>query len=389
MELSVDTATLGVLGGGQLGAMFVESAQAMGYRSVVWEPSADSPAGRIADLHIAEPFSEAAAFAHFIDECGAATLEFENIPVSLLQQLEDYKIPLFPAAKALRICQDRIAEKIFVSRCGVATTPFSPIVEAADIKEAFAKLSPPLVLKTARLGYDGKGQHVVTTPQQALRLFNKMKQVPCIAEQQLPLVTEISVVLARSQNGECAMFPVAENFHRNAILHLSRVPAGISDSLQEQACADAQRLAQSLDYHGVLAVEFFVVNGDHGSELLVNEMAPRPHNSGHYTLDACSISQFDAQVATMCGLALGKPQLIHPAIMVNLLGDLWQHGEPRWDVLLRDPQLKLHLYGKQQARRGRKMGHFCLLGDNLDIDMDALQAYAEQYHKLLTKRDSD
>ena len=386
MKRVVPGASLGVLGGGQLGLMFVNSARTMGYRCVVWEPSADSPAGRVADLHIKQPFSDDAACLRFADECDAITLEFENVPVQVVERLEKNKLPTAPSAHALRIAQDRIAEKTFIANAGVATTPFYPVRQAADIDDAFARLSSPIVLKTARFGYDGKGQRVVDTAAQAYSAFDEMRQVPCIAESRVQLAGEISVVLARSQQGECKFFPVSENVHRDGILHLSQVPAKVDESLQTQAQDSARRIAEALEYQGVLAVEFFVVEdkkSGQGRELFVNEIAPRPHNTGHYTLDACLSSQFDQQVRMMCNLPESDTRLSRPAVMVNLLGDLWARGEPQWNLLLKDPRVKLHLYGKQHPRRGRKMGHFCLLGKNFDIDVDALQARAELYHRTL------
>ncbi|MBC6413383.1 MAG: 5-(carboxyamino)imidazole ribonucleotide synthase [Chromatiales bacterium] len=379
-------ATLGVLGGGQLGLMFVASAQAMGYRTVVWDPSMDSPAGCAADLHIRQMFSDQAAAVQFASECDAVTLEFENVPVQLVEYLEYEGVPVAPSARALCVAQDRITEKTFIRDIGVHTTPFYPIRQVADIDDAFEHLSPPLILKTAQLGYDGKGQYIVDTAEQAISLFNGIGKVPCIVESRLQLSREISVILARSQQSECHFFPVTENMHRNGILHLSKVPASVDESIRMQVCESARRIADALAYHGVLAVEFFIAKDEitgNGEMLLVNEIAPRPHNSGHYTIDACSSSQFDQQVRMMCGLPALETQLLRPAVMVNLLGDLWEVDEPNWEILRENPLIELHLYGKNQARPGRKMGHFCLLGENLNADMEALQARAERYHQLL------
>ena len=376
-------ATLGVLGGGQLGLMLVNSAHTMGYRCVVWDPSDDSPAGRVADLHIKQPFSDNTACSRFAQECNAATLEFENVPVEVINRLEKHKLQTTPSRYALGIAQDRIVEKTFIADAGVATTPFYPVHCAADIDKAFEHLSSPLVLKTARLGYDGKGQRMVDSMAQANSAFDEMKRVPCVAESRLQLASEISVVLARSQQGICTFFPVAENVHRNGILHLSRVPASVDESLQAQARDYARRIADALKYQGVLAVEFFVKDTEQCGELFVNEIAPRPHNTGHYTVDACLSSQFDQQVRMMCNLPASDTQLLKPVVMVNLLGDLWNNGEPKWDVLLKDPRLRLHLYRKHQPRNGRKMGHFCLLGEDFDIDLNELQDRAEQYHRTL------
>ena len=383
MESLTPGATLGVLGGGQLGLMFANSAHTMGYRCVVWDPSDDSPAGRVAELHIKQPFSDNTACSRFAQECDAATLEFENVPVEVLNQLEKHKLQTTPSGYALGIAQDRITEKTFIADAGVATTPFYPVHCATDIDKAFEHLSSPLVLKTARLGYDGKGQRVVDSVAQAASAFDEMKRVPCVAESRLQLASEISVVLARSQQGICTFFPVAENVHRDGILHLSRVPASVDEFLQTQAQDYAKRIADALEYQGVLAVEFFIKDTEQGGELFVNEIAPRPHNTGHYTIDACVSSQFDQQVRIMCNLPASDTQLLRPMVMVNLLGDLWENGEPKWGVLLKDPQLRLHLYGKKQPRRSRKMGHFCLLGEDFDINPNALQDRAEQYHQAL------
>ena len=376
-------ATLGVLGGGQLGLMFVNSAHKMGYRCVVWDPSDDSPAGRIADRHTKQPFSDNAVCHWFAHECDAATLEFENVPVQLIRRLEQHELSTIPSAYPLSIAQDRIVEKTFIADAGVATTPFYPIRCTADINKAFEYLSSPLILKTARLGYDGKGQRMVDSVAQATSAFDEMKRVPCVAESYLQLASEISVVLSRSQQGICTFFPVAENVHKNGILHLSRVPASISESLQKQAQSYARRIADALEYQGVIAVEFFVKDTEQGGELFVNEIAPRPHNTGHYTLDACLSSQFDQQLRMMCNLPASDTQLLKPVVMVNLLGDLWKNGELKWDILPDDPQLRLHLYGKRHPLRNRKMGHFCLLGEDFDIDINALQSRAEQYHQAL------
>ena len=388
MKSLIPGATLGVLGGGQLGLMFVQSAHTMGYRSVVWDPSFDSPAGRIADLHIKQPFTDQVVAMRFAKECAAITLEFENVPLQLVQYLEHNGASVMPSASALRIAQDRIAEKSFIRDIGVCTTPFYPLRQPTDIDDAFERLSSPLLLKTARFGYDGKGQYVIDSAAQASLVFDDIGQVPCVAESRLSLTSEISVILARSQQGECGFFPVVENVHQNGILHLSRVPAAVDESIQNQAREAAGCIADALAYQGVLAVEFFIVADESkqsGGELFVNEIAPRPHNSGHYTIDACLSSQFDRQVQIMCGLPVSNTSLLRSVVMVNLLGDLWENGEPKWNILSQDPRLKLHLYGKQQPRSGRKMGHFCLLGHSLDDDMEALQARAEQYHQALSE----
>lgn len=369
-------ATLGVLGGGQLGRMFVCAARTMGYRSVVFDPDGDSPAGAVADRHLCAGYDDERALARFARACDAVTTEFENVPAAALERLRR-DVPVRPAAAALAVAQDRIAEKSFLRSLGIATVPYAEVRTADDLASALRRLPPPLILKRARLGYDGKGQIEVCDEREARRAFAAIGDA-CIAERRLDLDTEISVIVARADDGRCAFFPVAENRHRNGVLHSTSVPASVPPALQEEACAQAARAAAALAYCGVLALEFFITRA---GELLANEFAPRPHNSGHYTLDACAASQFDQQVRMTCALAAADTRLLTPAVMVNLLGDLWGAGEPAWDVLLREPRAHLHLYGKRRARPGRKMGHFCLLGD----DVAALRARAADLHRRLAR----
>jgi 5-(carboxyamino)imidazole ribonucleotide synthase len=358
-------ATLGVLGGGQLGRYFVIAAQQMGYRVVVLDPDENSVAGRIADTHLVAAYDDEAALTRFAGLCAAVTTEFESVPADSLAFLSD-SIPVRPGAGALTISQERGAEKSFLTAHGFPHVPYALIRSEDDIQQADLTLFPA-ILKVVRFGYDGKGQVRVADRQAALQAFGQLKREKCVLERQMPLDAEVSLVLTRSEQGEVAYFPLAENRHRDGILDYSRVPARqVSSAQAAQAREIAGGIAVGMDYVGTLSVEFFVAAG----RLLVNEVAPRPHNSGHFTLDACLSSQFEQQVRALCGLPLGDVTAHCAAVMVNLLGDLWFAGgskqarEPDWQTLLLVPNLKLHLYGKQDARPGRKMGHFTVLGDD-------------------------
>lgn len=349
--------TIGMLGGGQLGRMFTIAARTLGYKVIVLEPDPGSPAGQLADQHRVAAYDDEQALLAFGQQCAVITTEFENIPAKTLEFLTRF-CPVHPSAQAVATAQDRIVEKEFVRSCGLLPVPFAAIRQSTDIAAACEQVRFPAILKTARLGYDGKGQITVHNPQETAQAFQQLQQVDCVLEQRIELEREISVVLARNVEGRSECFPVAENVHRHGILHQSIVPARIPDDLAQSAKAAAKRIADKLDFVGVMAVEFFVTRE---GALLVNEMAPRTHNSGHYTLDACVTSQFEQQVRMVCGLPFGETRLHTPVVMVNLLGDLWGGSQPVWDALFASPASKLHLYGKQAARPGRKMGHFCTL----------------------------
>jgi 5-(carboxyamino)imidazole ribonucleotide synthase len=352
-------ATVGVLGGGQLGRMFTMRARSMGYKVVVLDPDMLSPAGAVADRHIRAAYNDTRALAELSSTCAAVTTEFENVPAATLEILGRSSIVRPPVA-AVAITQDRLAEKTFLRTHGFATAPYRGIEDRREIPEAIRALPLPAILKTNRLGYDGKGQAVVTNGVEATDAFDRFGRVGCILESRLALECELSVIVARGAGGEVTTFPVAENRHVSGILDTSIVPARISDALATRARATATKVAEALEYVGVLAVELFVVSG----QLVVNEMAPRPHNSGHYTMDACSVDQFEQQLRTLCGLPVAEPWLLSPVVMVNLLGDLWAGGEPRWEEALKRPGVRLHLYGKAEPRPGRKMGHLnCLAAD--------------------------
>jgi len=356
---------LGLMGGGQLGRMFCHAAQALGYRVAVLDPAAEGPAASVADMHIQAAYDDATALIKLAQRCRAVTTEFENVPAQSLLALSAH-CRVTPGAHAVEIVQDRIAEKAFITRQGVAVAPYAPIHAEADLRSAETSLFPG-ILKVARLGYDGKGQARVRTLDEALQAFAEFGGVACVLEAMLDLKEELSVVLARGLDGNCAVFPVARNIHEQGILAVTTV-AMQPDEMTERATHAALAIARGLKYEGVLCVEFFVL-GD--GQLLVNEIAPRPHNSGHFSMNACVTSQFEQQARVMAGLPLGSTQLLAPVVMLNILGDVWYPGtdesqaEPNWSDVLAVPGTSLHLYGKREARRARKMGHVNCLGDTL------------------------
>jgi 5-(carboxyamino)imidazole ribonucleotide synthase len=367
-------ATLGMLGGGQLGRFFVAAAHEMGFRVWVLDPDPHSPAGLIADHHIVAAYEDFAALDRFADECAAVTTEFENVPAATLEYLSKF-IPVHPAASAVSVCQHRIREKTFLADNGLPHGPFAVIRTDDDVRNAPAELFPA-ILKIARFGYDGKGQARVANHAEALHAFHRFGD-DCVLEKMLPLDCEVSVVLARDEAGNVQCFPTGENRHRNGILDVTIAPARVKAALAAEAQQAAATIAEKLGYIGTLGVEFFVTGG----KLVVNEMAPRPHNSGHHTIDACVTSQYEQQVRALAGLPLGEPRQHSCAVMVNLLGDLWYDGdryrEPDWAVLHREQGLLLHLYGKHHARHGRKMGHFTVIGtDAADVFERAMRARA-------------
>ena len=367
-------ATLGVMGGGQLGRMFVHAAQAMGYFTAVLDPDPASPAGRVSHHHIQTDYLDEQGLAQLMQRCAAITTEFENVPAPALTTLGAHR-PVAPGAEAVAIAQDRAAEKAHFVRCGVPIAPHAVITSAEQLADVSDDLLPG-ILKTARMGYDGKGQIRVTTREALLAAWAELKNVPCVLEKMLPLKAECSVIVARGADGQMVHFPVQLNVHREGILAVTSVYEGaLPAPLAEQAVAAARAIAEGLGYVGVLCVEFFVLQD---GQLVVNEMAPRPHNSGHSTLDACDQSQFDFQVRTLTGLPLTPPRQHSPAIMLNLLGDLWPAGaSPAWDRVLALPGAHLHLYGKLSARPGRKMGHLTLTGQSIEaVRATALQAAA-------------
>ncbi|MBD2766797.1 5-(carboxyamino)imidazole ribonucleotide synthase [Hymenobacter sp. BT664] len=370
-------ATLGVLGGGQLGRMFVHAAQRLGYFTAVLEPDAQSPAGRVSHHHIRTDYNDPAGLAQLAQLCQAITTEFENVPAQALQTLALTR-PVAPGAAVVGIAQNRIEEKALFAACadlsGVSCAPYAVIETPAQL-QAVQNDRPDLlpgILKTTRLGYDGKGQVRVKTAIELAAAWAELGSAACVLEKMLPLTAECSVLVARGWDGQVVSFAPQRNVHVDGILAVTHAYEGnMPPDLANRAREAAVSLAQHIGYVGVLCVEFFVV--DDGSEhggLVVNEMAPRPHNSGHYTLDACDVSQFDLQVRAMAGLPLPPPRQHSPAIMLNLLGEVWFDGsgqlrEPDWPSVLSLPGTHLHLYGKLHARAGRKMGHLTITGPDV------------------------
>lgn len=352
-------ATLGLLGGGQLGRMFTSRARAMGYEVVVLDPDPHSPAGGIATRHLRAGYDDTAALAELAASSAAVTTEFENVPSGALAYLAA-RLRVRPLPATVAIAQDRILEKEFLQSAGIATAPWVAVSDPDALEAAWEAIGPPALLKTSRLGYDGKGQASVATREEARRAWAQFGGVPCVLERRLTLEGEISVVLARGDDGEIEAFPPGENVHVKGILDTTTVPARFPDPTVTEARRLGGRVADRLGYVGVLGVELFIANG---GMLFVNEIAPRPHNSGHFTQDASTVCQFEQQVRTLCALPLARPRLLSPVCMVNLLGDLWQTGEPEWGAILALPGVKLHLYGKKEPRPGRKMGHLNCLAE--------------------------
>lgn len=356
-EMILPGATIGVLGGGQLGRMFVVAARTMGYKTVVLDSDKNSPAGLIADQHICTGYEDEAGLKQMAEICDAVTTEFENVPAASLRLLSKSCF-VSPSAESVEIAQNRGREKDYARQAGLETTPFKTIFSASDIASAVEITGFPSIIKLSSLGYDGKGQAIVRSTEEVENKFKEFGSVECVLEKMLDLKQEVSVILGRNADGDVSVFPVAENVHVNGILHTSTVPANISEEVTAQAQKQAMALANSMNYVGILAVEFFVTGDDH---LVFNEMAPRPHNSGHYTLDATVTSQYEQQVRSLCGLPTGDASLTSPVVMVNLLGDLWPVD---WSELMSVNNLKLHMYGKEEARPGRKMGHYNVLADS-------------------------
>lgn len=360
-------ATLGVLGGGQLGRMFAMAAHRMGYRVIVLDPDPQAVAGAAADRHIAAPMDDEAALDELALTCDAVTVETENVPEAALHRLAQ-KVLVAPSARCVSIAQDRIREKRFINGLGIHTAPYAEVHSADDLAPERIEHLLPGILKLSRSGYDGKGQARVNTAAEARAAFQRFGGLPAVLEAQVPLALELSVVLARGADGRIAQWPVAENRHEAGILDVSVMPARIAPRLAARAAEAARAIADALDYRGVLCVEFFV-RAD--GALLVNEIAPRPHNSGHATIDVSRTSQFEQQVRALAGLPLGDTAITSPVAMQNLLGELWSNGTPRWEAILAHPGAALHLYGKRDARAGRKMGHYTCVAPTADEALEA------------------
>jgi 5-(carboxyamino)imidazole ribonucleotide synthase len=367
MTVILPGATLGVMGGGQLGRMFVHAAQRMGYFTAVLDPDPSSPAGLVSHYHVQANYLDEQGLAQLMQRSAAITTEFENVPAPALVTLGAHR-PVAPGPQAVAIAQDRSQEKNHFVRYGVTCAPYAPVETPEQLASANAELLPG-ILKTNRLGYDGKGQVRVKNREELPAAWDELKRVPCILEKLLPLAAECSVIVARGNDGHMVHLPPQLNRHRDGILAVSEVyPECVPAVTARHAVAAAKAIAEGLGYVGVLCIEFFVLTD---GSIVVNEMAPRPHNSGHYSIDACDISQFELQVRAMTGLPLPQPRQHSPAIMLNLLGDLWfARGEsertPPWDQLLAFPGAHLHLYGKLSPRKGRKMGHLTITGPTVD-----------------------
>jgi 5-(carboxyamino)imidazole ribonucleotide synthase len=369
-------ATLGVMGGGQLGRMFVHAAQRMGYFTAVLDPDPASPAGLVSHYHIQTNYLDEQGLAQLMQRSAAITTEFENVPAPALVTLGAHR-PVAPGAEAVAIAQDRGQEKAHFTRCSVPCAPYCLVESPEQLAGVKSELLPG-VLKTSRLGYDGKGQVRVQTRDELQRAWDELKRVPCVLEKLLPLAAECSVIVARGHDGQMVHLPPQLNHHRLGILAVTEAHGENLPAAQARDAVNAARaVAEGLGYVGVLCIEFFVLAD---GALVVNEMAPRPHNSGHYSIDACDVSQFELQVRALAGLPLPPPRQHSPAIMLNLLGDLWFASDdvertPAWDQVLALPGAHLHLYGKLSPRKGRKMGHLTFTGPTVQaVRGTALQA---------------
>jgi 5-(carboxyamino)imidazole ribonucleotide synthase len=350
--------TIGVLGSGQLGRMFAIAARRMGYRVHTFSPEDDTPTGQVADVEVTAPYDDLDALRAFARHVHVVTFEFENVPIAAVDAVEEHA-PVRPSGMALHTAQQRAREKSFLADRGFPTAPFARAETLDELWSGVARIGTPAVVKTAAFGYDGKGQHKLVTPADVEHVWTAIGKQEAVIEKYVNLQAEISVIAARGLDGDVAEYAPFENRHANHILDLTTSPAAVPEPVRRRAIDITRAILEELQYVGLLCVEFFVTTD---GELLVNELAPRPHNSGHLTFDAAITSQFEQQVRAICGLPLGSTALVQPAAMVNLLGDLWSGGEPNWAAALRLPEVKLHLYGKTDPRPGRKMGHITAMG---------------------------
>ncbi len=360
-------AALGVLGSGQLGRMFAIAARRMGYRVHTFSPEEDTPTGQVADVEVVADYEDLDALRAFARHVDVVTFEFENVPIDAIEAIEEFA-PVRPCGAALHTAQQRAREKQFLADHGFPTAPFGRAASLDELWDAVARIGTPSVIKTAAFGYDGKGQHKVTTPADVEHIWAAIGHQEAVVEKFISLQTEMSVIGTRGIDGEMALYQAFENRHRDHILDVTTTPAAISPALASRAAEITRAILEELQYVGVLCVEFFI---DTDGGLLINELAPRPHNSGHLTFDAAVTSQFEQQVRAICGLPLGSTKLLATAAaMANLLGELWEHGDPNWAAASRFADMKLHLYGKTQPRRGRKMGHMTAMGRSVDEALD-------------------
>ena len=352
---------LGVLGSGQLGRMFTIAARRMGYRVHTFSPDSDTPTGQVADVEVTASYDDVGALQAFARRVSVVTFEFENVPSAATSAIESI-VAVHPSPEALHISQQRAREKQFLADRGFPTVPFAVATTQAELHAALARIGTPAIVKTAESGYDGKGQQAAASADDAARIWASLGAQVLVVEKRISLQAELSVIAARGIDGQVALYPLFENRHQNHILDLTTAPASVPAAAASHALDIARGILDALDYVGVLCIEFFLSTD---GALMVNELAPRPHNSGHLTFDAAVTSQFEQQVRAICGLPLGSPELLRPAAMANLLGDLWTDGEPDWAAACRQGDVKLHLYGKTTPKPGRKMGHLTAMGRTL------------------------
>ena len=369
--------TIGIIGGGQLARMLALEARRMGYRIAILDPEPEGPAAQVADICVTGAFDNLEAAETLAEHSDVITLDTEHVPAELLERLETMK-PVRPSANVLRIVQDRLEQRRFLEAQGVPQARNAPVSDAESLRAAASVVGFPCVLKTRRSGYDGKGQARVGRVDELDDAWRALGEAPALIESFVDFEKEISVLLARDLDGNVRFHPIAENTHRRHILHTSRVPARISAELVSQAEKLGARIASALEYVGMMAVELFVTRE---GGLLVNEIAPRTHNSGHYTFGACATSQFEQHVRAICGLPLGEPSLLRPAVMLNLLGDLWREGSPVWSTVLSHPTARLHLYGKKRPSAGRKMGHILILDEDIQDADEVAETIATELEK--------
>ena len=359
MSPILPNSTIGVFGSGQLGRMFAIEARKMGYRVHTFSPASDTPTGQVADFELEAEYDNLRAVKDFARTVDVVTFEFENVPSETIETAAEF-VEVFPRGEVLHITQNRLREKTFLAQNNFPHTPFRYVETIEDLRKAVEEIGFPCVLKTAGFGYDGKGQTTINSIDEIEKAFANLKNRAAVLEAFVEFEKEVSVVCARDQKGNFAHYGVIENEHKNHILDVSFAPAIVSEKVFDEAIEIARSVAETLDYVGTLCVEFFLRKDE---KLIINELAPRPHNSGHLTFDACVTSQFEQQLRAVCGLPLGSTEFYRPAAMANLLGDLWQNGEPDWVNALRFPNVKLHLYGKGETRIGRKMGHLTALSE--------------------------
>ena len=366
-------ATIGLMGSGQLGRMFAIAARRMGYRVEVYSPEKDTPAGQFADREVTAAYEDESAVRDFAKGLNVLTFEFENIPRQTIEWCAA-ECEVRPAGSILHTAQNRLREKDFLSAASIPVAPYRAVRSAADLASAFKEIKTPAILKSAAFGYDGKGQRSIQQADRPEEIWAARPGDELILERAVDFEKEVSVIVARGPAGEMATFPVCENIHREHILDVTVVPARVSRAVEESAADLARAIAEKMTLVGLLAVEMFL---QRDSTLLVNELAPRPHNSGHWTIEGCATSQFEQHVRAVCGLPLGATTILRPSAMANLLGDMWRDGEPNWAAALGVKGVHLHLYGKHQPRPRRKMGHLTALADSAEAAIDAVSSARE------------